>query len=52
MASDATPKLAVLVDADNAQSSIIRLLLAEVTKHGTALVKRAYGDWTGPGLKG
>jgi hypothetical protein len=52
MASGTTLKLAVLVDADNAQSSIIKILLAEVAKHGTALVKRAYGDWTGPGLKG
>ena len=52
MASDNTTKLAVLIDADNAQSSIARHLLAEVAKYGTAHVKRAYGDWTNNGLKG
>lgn len=45
-------KLAVLIDADNAQSSIIQELLAEVSKHGVASVKRAYGDWTTTNLKG
>jgi uncharacterized LabA/DUF88 family protein len=45
-------KLAVLIDADNAQASIINELLAEVSRYGTASVKRAYGDWTTPNLKG
>jgi uncharacterized LabA/DUF88 family protein len=45
-------RLAVLIDADNAQPSIIVGLLAEVAKYGTAHVKRAYGDWTGTSLKG
>jgi Fe-S-cluster formation regulator IscX/YfhJ len=45
-------KLAVLIDADNAQPSIVEALLAEIAKYGTAHVKRAYGDWTGPNLKG
>jgi len=44
-------KLAVLIDADNAQPSIIEGLLAEIAKYGTANVKRIYGDWTGPYLK-
>ena len=44
-------KLAVLIDADNAQPSIIEGLLAEIAKYGTASVKRIYGDWTGPHLK-
>jgi len=47
-----TEKLAVLIDADNAQPSIIDSLLAEIANYGTASVKRIYGDWTGPGLKG
>ncbi|GAA4547793.1 NYN domain-containing protein [Amycolatopsis samaneae] len=50
--SDNTAKLAVLIDADNAQPSITEALLAEVAKYGTAHVKRAYGDWTGTSLKG
>lgn len=45
-------KLAVLIDADNAQSSIIQELLAEVSRYGVASVKRAYGDWTTANLKG
>lgn len=43
-------RLAVLIDADNAQSSIIEGLLAEIAKFGVASVKRIYGDWTQPQL--
>jgi uncharacterized LabA/DUF88 family protein len=52
MASENAARLAVLIDADNAQSGITDGLLAEVAKYGTAHVKRAYGDWTGTSLKG
>lgn len=52
MASESAARLAVLIDADNAQPSITQGLLAEVAKYGTAQVKRAYGDWTGTSLKG
>ena len=45
-------KLAVLIDADNAQPSITDGLLSEIAKYGTANVKRIYGDWTLSGLKG
>jgi len=44
-------KLAVLIDADNAQPSIVEGLLAEIAKYGTANVKRIYGDWTGSQLR-
>lgn len=44
-------KLAVLIDADNAQPSIVEGLLSEIAKYGTANVKRIYGDWTVPHLK-
>jgi len=44
-------KLAVLIDADNAQASVCSELLAEIAKYGVASVKRAYGDWTTPNLK-
>jgi hypothetical protein len=47
-----TDKLAVLIDADNAQPRIVDGLLVEIANYGTASVKRIYGDWTGPGLKG
>lgn len=52
MSSPSTDKLAVLIDADNAQASIAHELLAEVSRYGTASVKRAYGDWTTPNLRG
>ncbi|MGC4851816.1 NYN domain-containing protein [Micromonospora sp. DT4] len=45
-------RLAVLIDADNAQPAVVAPLLAEVAKYGTAHAKRAYGDWTGTGLRG
>ncbi|HRY54902.1 MAG TPA: NYN domain-containing protein [Spirochaetia bacterium] len=44
-------KLAVLIDADNTQASIIDGLLAEVAKYGVASVKRIYGDWTSTNLR-
>jgi uncharacterized LabA/DUF88 family protein len=52
MVGENAVRLAVLIDADNAQPSIAEGLLAEVAKYGTAHVKRAYGDWTGTSLKG
>ena len=52
MSSPSTDKLAVLIDADNAQVSVVHELLAEISRYGTATVKRAYGDWTTPNLKG
>ena len=52
MDSENAARLAVLIDADNAQPAIAEGLLAEVAKYGTAHVKRAYGDWTGTSLKG
>jgi len=45
-------RLAVLIDADNAQASIIKNLLDEVAKYGVASVKRIYGNWTTPQLQG
>ncbi|MEO7917643.1 MAG: NYN domain-containing protein [Dokdonella sp.] len=52
MADTSNHRLAVLIDADNAQPTIVEALLAEVAKFGTASVKRCYGDWTGTHLRG
>lgn len=52
MTNHSNQRLAVLIDADNAQSSIIQQLLAEISQYGIATVKRVYGDWTTPNLKG
>lgn len=46
--ADPMQKLAVLIDADNAQASVIEALLAEVARFGEATVKRIYGDFTAP----
>ena len=45
-------KLAIIIDADNSQPSIIEGLMAEIAKYGVASVKRIYGDWTDTRLKG
>lgn len=45
-------RLAVLIDADNAQASVVEKLMMEVARYGTATIKRAYGDWTTPNLQG
>ncbi len=39
-------RLAVLIDADNAQALVIDGLLAEVARYGEATVRRIYGDFT------
>ncbi len=43
---EANLHLAVLIDADNAQASVIEALLADVARYGEATVKRIYGDFT------
>ncbi len=47
---DSPRRLAVLIDADNAQASIIEGILSEIAKFGTATARRIYGDWTEPQL--
>ncbi len=42
------PRLAVLIDADNASPAVIEGLLAEIARFGVASVRRLYGDWTSP----
>lgn len=41
-------RLAVLIDADNAQAGVIDGLLTEIASYGEATVKRIYGDFTAP----
>ena len=48
----AQKRLAVLIDADNAQPLITEGLMSEIAKYGVASVKRIYGDWTTPSLTG
>ena len=44
-------KVAVLIDADNAQHSKVKAILEEVSAHGHIVIKRAYGDWSSEYLK-
>jgi uncharacterized protein (TIGR00288 family) len=45
-------RIALLIDADNVSHAKIALILAELSKYGTANIRRAYGDWASAGLKG
>ncbi|ANL74228.1 NYN domain-containing LabA-like protein (plasmid) [Rhizobium phaseoli] len=52
MATENSGTLALLIDGDNASPKIVVGLMTEIANYGTASVKRIYGDWTGPNLKG
>lgn len=39
-------RLAVLIDADQGQHGVLQELMSEISRYGTATIKRAYGDWT------
>lgn len=45
-------RIALLIDADNVSHAKIAPILAELSKYGTANIRRAYGDWGSAGLKG
>lgn len=46
--SDKTMRLAVLIDADNAQASLIGQILSKISSLGIPIVIRIYGDFTNP----
>ncbi len=53
MADGSTNKsLAVLIDADNAQSSTVGAIFDEAAKFGEVNLRRIYGDFSGTRLKG
>jgi len=45
-------RLAVLIDADNAPRDSIKGLIDELAIYGVPTIKRIYGDWTSPNIKG
>ena len=45
-------RIALLIDADNAPSAKIDVILAELAKSGVTNVRRAYGNWKKNELKG
>jgi uncharacterized protein (TIGR00288 family) len=48
---DEAKKIAVLIDAENAQYSVLGAVLSELSKYGHLVVKKAYGDWSSNHLK-
>lgn len=44
--SNGRQKIAILIDGDNAQSSLLPQMLVEAGRHGQVTVRRIYGDWT------
>jgi hypothetical protein len=45
-------QLALLIDGDNAQPTLIPSILEAVGKHGTCVIRRVYGDWTAQNMSG
>jgi len=45
-------RMAILIDGDNAQPSLIEKILSESSKYGTTTVRRNYGDWTTSNMGG
>ncbi len=48
----ANRKIALLIDGDNAQPSLIGKILSEATKYGFVTIRRIYGDWTTANMNG
>ena len=44
--------IALLIDGDNAQPALIEKILTEAGKYGSVTIRRIYGDWTKPSMKG
>lgn len=45
-------RIAVLIDGDNAQPSLLEKMLAETSKYGSVTIRRIYGDWTTSNMGG
>lgn len=52
MANTRSPRLAVLIDADNTSPKVVEGLFLEVAKLGEASVRRIYGDFTENRMRG
>lgn len=44
-------RIALLIDADNASARTIDFVLNDLAEYGECNIRRAYGNWTKPGLK-
>ena len=52
MPLDTQARIALLIDADNAPAEMIDEILTELSTFGVINTRRAYGNWTKPGLQG
>lgn len=52
MPDNSNDNIALLIDADNAPSSKIDFIIAELASHGVVNIRKAYGNWKKPGLGG
>jgi uncharacterized LabA/DUF88 family protein len=43
---DKNKRIALLIDGDNAQPSLLGKIMAEAGKYGLVTIRRIYGDWT------
>ena len=44
-------RIAILIDGDNAQASLIEQIVVESSRYGNATIRRIYGDWTSNSMK-
>ncbi|MGI6258399.1 MAG: NYN domain-containing protein [Anaerolineaceae bacterium] len=44
-------RIAILIDGDNAQASLIEQIVVESSRYGNATIRRIYGDWTSSSMK-
>ena len=52
MNADGTRNVALLIDADNASAATLDPVLTVLAELGTVAVRRVYGNWSKPALKG
>jgi uncharacterized protein (TIGR00288 family) len=45
-------RMAMLIDADNAQRKSLQGIIEEIAVYGNTTIKRIYGDWTEPNMNG
>ena len=48
---DPRARIALLIDADNSSAKKLDLILSELSRLGETSIRRAYGNWTKPGLR-
>lgn len=49
---EVSQKIALFIDADNAPAKKFEDVLSEVAKYGVVTIRKAYGNWKSPTLKG